>query len=181
MRTKLTIAGLVAALIIGAGCGLGDEATTTGSADAPAAAAAESSAPAKPQGYRVGNAVSVKQAGNEATYTITKTEKHAKDDLGQAAAGSGQWLLLHLKVSVAKGQLYACDCALSLVDKTGRVYEQSFGSFNKREGFRPADLKAGQHTEGWVIFEAPKNLTGAKIQLKVLELFGDGEYAYWNL
>lgn len=179
MRTKMTIAALAAAALVAIGCGAGDDASVSGDTDAPAAAAASSAAP-EPKGYRVGGAVTVKQGDTQAVYTILKQEKRATDDFDQKAAG-GQWLLLHLKVEVKAGQLYACDCALSLVDNTNRVYVQGFATFETRPAFRSSDLKAGQHTDGWVIFEAPKKLTGAKVQLKITELFGDDEYAYWNL
>jgi hypothetical protein len=183
----LCLAGIVTAVgLIG---GDKPEVTATGVVK-PAASAIASAAPAEPveeptdadQGsgttVRVGETLTV-SGDADVDYTLVKTEQKLVDKWGDKAS-RGVFLLIYMKVTVKSGSDYICSCNLSFVTAGGKVYDSTWESFKGHEELDAVDLAAGQHTDGWVVFDVPKAaVAGAKIQLQpntFQELYG-----YWQL
>lgn len=136
---------------------------------------------AAPLAVKVGQQLKVNTSGLGATYTLSKMEQKTTDEWDMKP-DEGVYLIGFLRVDVSKGETFACACELSLVQKDGKVREQGYASFKGKPAFESAELKAGQHADGWVVFELPKKaIKGSKIQLKISALFADSEYGYWTV
>lgn len=177
MRNKLLIGILAASAALALACGSGtDVSAGDGSTEKVADAKKRT-----PVAVAVGQPINVTADSLTAKYTLSKSEIRTEDKYGDSPEG-GVYLLAFLRVDVTKGETFACACELSLVQKDGRVREQSYGSFSNRPEFESADLKAGQNTDGWVMWTVPKKeIKTAQVQLKVSSLFEDSAYGYWRL
>lgn len=174
---KTTAALLVTAAFVALGCGSATE-ISSGSGQ-PAAAPATTAA--APKAVKIGDALNVKTDALEVTWTVTKVEKRDADQY-DSTPQNGQFLLVHLKTEVTKGETYSCGCDLSVVDADGKVFQTGFGSFTGRPDYQVANLTAGQNTDGWVVFDVSKDAAeSGKLQLKVQQLFADSAYGYWTL
>lgn len=180
---RRTTIALLAALML-AGCGSGTTVTPQVGADSAAPEAEigvqeESPTPA-PVAAQLGQKLTVSSDTLGATYTLSKAETKTVDESGTKPE-NGVFLLVFLRVDVTKGSMFACSCELSFVEADGRVREESYSSFAKRPKLLGTDLKAGQNTDGWVVFDVKNgSVKGGRVQLKVASLF-DAEYGYWQL
>jgi hypothetical protein len=172
---KTTTALLVTAALVALACSAPDV-TSNG-----AAAPAPDVTTAAPKAVKVGEALTVDTGPVAATWTVTKVE--VKDgDQYDSAPQNGKFLLVHLAVSVTKGETYSCGCDLSVVDASGKVFQTGYGSFAGRPDYPVANVAAGQKTDGWVIFDVTADAAkSGKVQLKVQQLFADSAYGYWAL
>ncbi|WP_033338943.1 DUF4352 domain-containing protein [Catenuloplanes japonicus] len=171
---KTTTALLITAALVALGCGSGT--SITGGAAAPAPTPS-----ASPKSVEVGQPLSVSSDTLGATWTLSKPEIKTADDF-DSKPEQGRYLLVHLKTEVTKGEAYVCSCDLSVVDAGGKVYEVGYGSFDGKPDYTTASLKAGQNTDGWVVFDVSKEAAeSGKIQLRVTSLFENSAYGYWQL
>ncbi len=182
MRSKALIAALSVAAVIAIGCGAADPEVETGSGAQPGNAAKAESADRKPVTAVMGEPIKVSANEMTASYTVSKPKIKKSGQYG-IEPQNGAWLLVFYRVDVAKGEALTCACDLSLVDKTGKVHEWSTGGVDKQyPDFSATSVKAGQHADGWVVFDLPQSaINGAKVQLKVMSLFGDNAYGYWTV
>lgn len=177
MRNKTMIAALSTLAAVALACGSGAE-VSPGGGNPDAAAGKQAAAP---KAVKVGQKLNVNTDGLAATYTFSKVEQKTADQYGMKP-DEGVYLVGYLRVDLTKGETFACSCELSLVQKDGKVREPAYASFKGKPEFESADLKAGQHADGWVAFEVPKGaVKGSKVQLKVAALFSDSEYGYWSV
>jgi hypothetical protein len=177
MSSRKLLLGLAALSALALACGSAGEVTAGGGNGAAAAEAKD----AAPIAVKIGQKLTVDSGGLHATYTLSKPEIRAEGEFGSEPE-NGAYLVAFLRVDVAKGETFACSCELSLVQKDGKVREQTYASFDDRPEFESADLKAGQHSDGWVVWDLPKkSINGSKVQLKISSLFADSEYGYWTV
>jgi hypothetical protein len=177
-NSKLVLAGLATLAAFTLACGGG---TTVSSGDSQAGAPAgadTATTSAAVLSKKIGEAIDVTTDSTAITYKVTKTETKAGSEFNKP--GNGVWLLAYLEVNVSKGSAFVCSCELSFIASDGSVYESGYASFDGRKEFASADIAAGQKSAGWVFFDVPKGAKG-KIQLKVFNLLGDNQYAYWTL
>lgn len=183
---KITIIGLLAALAVGVACGGAEPSVEEGDPTAvtlDGTPAVKGEAAPKAITAKPGTTLTVNTAGITAAWTLTKVETKAADQYGMKPDNGGQWVLAHVKVAVSQGrETYVCSCDLSVVSKTGKVYEPTFASFKNRPDLTGATVAPGQNTDGWVIFGVAKaDLKQARIQLKQQSLFADTAFGYWTL
>jgi hypothetical protein len=179
MRIKMTIAGLSLLAAIALACGSSPSVSEveSGATEAPAGEAK----PAQPKAVQVGQKLSVKTDTLTATYTLSKAKVHTRGEYGSTPE-NGAWLVAFLRVDVARGETFACSCELSLVQKDGKVREQTYASISGKPEFESAELKAGQYADGWVMFDLPQSqVNSSKVQLKIASLFADSAYGYWTI
>jgi hypothetical protein len=188
-RTGLIIFGAVVVAVI-AFCGIGaalfsamsKEVTPSVSAPKDAGSPEASDAPKAPNGTtKVGKALDFKGGAldGDSTVTVIKTEKATVDEFGLRAE-AGQYLLVNVKIAVTEGTTYACGCNFKVIAADGRAYDESISSFKDKEFLSGAQLGAGEHITGWIAFEVPKTLQGARIQFKPNAYAGDAA-GYWTL
>lgn len=180
VRIKPLVAGLSVLAALALACGSGTEVTPgAGEPEPESGVAAEASR--QPVAVPVGKPIDVATDVLTATYTLSKAEVRSKDQFGLEAQ-NGAYLLAFLRVDVAKGETFACACELSLVQKDGKVREQTYASFKGKPAFESAELKAGQHADGWVMWDVPKSaVNSSQVQLKIAQLFEDSAYGYWTV
>ena len=178
MRNKKMIAGLAALAAMALACGSAGEVSSSPEGNAAEAAVDKGT---KPIAVQIGKPLTVNSAGLGAKYTLSKPEIRTSGEFGSKPS-NGAYLVAFLRVDVTKGETFACSCELSLVQKDGKVREQAFASFDDRPMFESAELKSGQHADGWVAWDLPKKeINGSKVQLKVAALFAESEYGYWTV
>lgn len=179
---KLIIAGFAAAALVAAACGGAEPSVQEGDPTA-VTLDGEAAPAAKPVTAKPGGTLTVNTSGITAAWTLTKVETKPTDQFGSKPDNGGQWVLAHVKVAVKQGrETYVCSCDLSIISKTGKVYEPTFASFKNRPDLTGATVAPGQNTDGWVTFGvAKKDLTGARIQLKQQALLSDTAFGYWTL
>lgn len=178
---KRTIAALITAAVIAAACSSG---SSVEESDAPAAAQGGNSAPApKPTGAaKIGKTLTVKANGITADWTVTKAETRSTDEFGMEPQSGGKWVLIHAKVAVREGEAFVNPGDLSIISKSGKVYEMAIGSFKGKQLLGSANVAPGQNTDGWVFYDVAKaDLEGARIQLKQQSLLDDTAFGYWTL
>jgi hypothetical protein len=179
MRNKMMIGALSALAAFALACGAGAE-VTSGDTEAGEVGVTEKKA-AAPKAVKAGQKLVVTTSALAATYTLSKVEQRTSDQYDMEPQ-NGVFVLAFLRVDVSKGEMFACSCELSLVQADGKVRESAYASFRSRPEFESAELKAGQHADGWVMWDMPKSeVKGAKVQLKVASLLSDSEYGYWSL
>ncbi|WP_250029872.1 DUF4352 domain-containing protein [Paractinoplanes maris] len=177
MRNKLLIATLAVSAAIALACGSAPEVTDAGGA----ADAAPAKKPSGPKTVQMGQKLAVNAAGLKGTWTVSKAEIRTKDKYGYAPQ-NGAWLLVFLRVDVSEGEAFTCPCDISLVQKDGKVNEWGTGGLQGRPDFNATQVAAGQHSDGWVVFDVPKSaIAGSKVQLKIMNLFGNDAYGYWTV
>jgi len=175
-RTHLAAVAALAALAVA--CGSSPSIDEAGDA---AGEPADATTAAEPIAVQVGQKLSVKTPALVATYALSKAQVVTSGEYGSKPE-NGAWLVAYLRVDVAKGETFACACELSLVQKDGKVRDQAYADIAGKEEFTSTDLKKGQHTDGWVVFDLPKGqINGSKVQLKIASLFTDSEYGYWTV
>lgn len=181
---KITIAGFVAAALIAGACASGTsvEEDTAVTAGGGGTTAAEGSRPAATTA-KIGGSLTVKASGITATWTLGKVERKDADQFGSAPDNGGQWVLVYVKVAVKQGrETFVCACDLSIISKTGKVYESTYASFKGHPDLTGTQVAPGQNTDGWVIFGVAKaDLAGARLQLQQQSLFDDTAFGYWSL
>jgi hypothetical protein len=180
---KITIAGLAAAALIAGACGAGS--SVKESDDAPAATGSTAaSAPAKKSGgaVAIGKTLTVNANGSVTNWTVTKAEARTTADYGMTA-DNGKWVLVHVKAAVKSGpEVFVNPGDISVIAKSGKVYETTIGVFKGHPMFNGATVAPGQSADGWVVFDvAPADIKGARIQLKQMSLLDDTAFGYWNL
>lgn len=181
MRNKMLIGAVSALAAISLACGSGAEVTSGGQADAGEAGVAGEKKAAAPLAVKAGQKIQVNTDALAATYTLSKVEQRSTGEFGTKAE-NGTYVLAFLRVDVSKGEMFACSCELSLVQADGKVRESTYASFQGKPEFTSTELKAGQNSDGWVVWDMPKaQVKGAKVQLKVASLFSESEYGYWTL
>ncbi len=177
-RNKTIIAGLTAFAALAVACGSSPD-VDTGSGQPGNAAKAEQ-ADHKPETVAMGAPIRVSADGITATYTVSKPK--IKKSSSFMKPQNGAWLLVFYRVDVTKGEASTCPCDISLVEKSGKVHEWGVGSIDGYPDFTAGSVRAGQHSDGWVVFDLPESaIDGAKVQLKVLSLFGENAYGYWQV
>lgn len=180
---KMTIAGFLAAAAIAAACGSGSSSDSVTAGDpAPRGTAAAESKPTAVTA-KVGGTLTVNSSGQSSTWKLDKVEQEAADQYGMKPDNGGQWVLVNVSVTVGDGrEVYVCSCDLSLISKSGKVYEPGFASFKSRPDLTGATVAPGQNADGWVTFGvARKDLAGARLQLKQQAIFDDTAFGYWTL
>jgi hypothetical protein len=173
-NNKPVIVGLAVVAAVMLACGSRPDVEAGGAGNAAEAA----TKPETPVTVSMGQKITVNSDGLKATYTLSKPQIKKQD--GYIKPQNGAWFLASLRVDVSAGETYTCGCDLSLVEKDGKVNELGIGGIGGHSDFQPTQLKAGQHAEGWVVFDLPeKNIDGSKVQLKITSLFADSAYGYW--
>lgn len=175
---KRTLTGLLALLLIAAGCGSGG---INGSDTGTAATTGAHGAPPAPTTVKVGGKLTVDADGITAVWTVTATETRKTDQFGLTPQ-NGTFLLAHVQVDVREGQTFVCSCDLSVITTSGKVIDQGFASFKNRPDLNSTDVQAGQNVDGWVFFDlSAAQLKGARLQLRQQSLFSDADLGYWKL
>lgn len=180
---KTTIAGMVAAAAIAAACSGGNSVeNTTGDApvNARGTAAAKSSTPTT---AKVGGSLTVNTSGITATWTLDEVETRKADQFGMEPDNGGKWVLAKVTVKVSGDrETPVCSCDLSIISKSGKVYESGYASFKNRPDLTVTTVAPGQNTDGWVTFPVTTaDLPGARLQLKQQSLLADTAFGYWTL
>jgi len=153
---------------------------TAGDSDAPDDSTQEEQ-PATPTEVAVGETLTITGTGFEGHYTIIKVEQVDRDEFGLRPE-HGTYLLAHMKVEIVEGSTFVCSCETAFVQAGGRVHEETFASIKGKPMFESAELAAGQNTDGWIVFDVPKDtVDGGKIQLTLQNFWTDNEYGYWTL
>lgn len=178
---KRTLAALATAALIAAACSSGG--TSVEENDGPVTAQGNNTAAAKPTtAAKIGKTLTVKANGITADWTVTKTEQRATDEFGLEPQSGGKWVLIHAKVAVKEGEAFVNPGDLSIVSKSGKVYEMAIASFKGKQLLGAANVGPGQNTDGWVFYDvAAADLKGARIQLKQQSLLDDTAVGYWTL
>jgi hypothetical protein len=132
----------------------------------------------------VGGTLAVTGPKIDIEYTIIATERVNVDDSGRRPT-NGVFLLAHAAVRAKKGSVFACGCDFTFVDAGGKVYQQDPRDIAGKPHFESPDLVAGQHTDGWIVFDVPDHaLTGGRVEVRPGVHFGykaDSLYGYWQL
>lgn len=185
---KTTVAALATVLIAVTACGSDPKITGGGpaigaseGAVVPEPGADPTPTVAAPVAAKLGEKLTVSSETLGATYLLSKQETKAADEFDQKPE-NGMFLLVFLRVDVIKGEMFACSCELSFVEADGRVREEVFASFKSRPKLVGTDLKAGQNTDGWVVFDVKKDaVKGGRVQLKVASLLSESQFGYWQV
>lgn len=182
---KMTIAGFLAAAAIAAACGSGNNDGTDSVTAADPGTRGTAAAESKPAAAtaKVGGTLTVNASGQTSTWKLETVEQRTADQYGMKPDNGGQWVLVEVSVKVGDGrEVYVCSCDLSLISKSGKVYETGFASFKSRPDLTGATVAPGQNADGWVTFGvAKKDLAGARLQLKQSAVFDDTAFGYWTL
>jgi hypothetical protein len=132
----------------------------------------------------VGETLAVTASKINVEYTVIETAHTNVDDFDRAPE-NGVFLLVHVAVRAKKGKVYACGCDFTLVDAGGKVYTWSLGDFAGKPSFSSPDLVAGQHADGWIVFDVSRSaLTGGRVEVRPSVHFGykhDHLYGSWRL
>lgn len=176
-KPTLAILAATAALLGGLACGAGD--SISGGTGDPAATT--QAAAKQPTTVKITQPITVTGDGRTARWTVKSVARDPRDTI--QSAGTGRvFVSVHVDVTVTAGETFISSSDLSLITGTGEVVSQTIAIFDDRKELNAADVRAGQHVDGWVFFEAPTaQLAKAKIQLKQMSLFGDDPVGYWTL
>lgn len=177
---KTVLAALMAAALTAAACGGG---SSVKESDDPAAKAPAEAAAPNAKTVPIGKTLATSKDGINVDWTVTTARTAAADQYGSEPATNGKWVLVHARAAVKPGRdAYICGCDLSIIAKSGRVYQPSFASFKGKRDLPNVNVGPGQNADGWVIFDvAGEDLNGARIQLKQLSLLDDAASGYWTL
>lgn len=127
----------------------------------------------------IGEPITITSGGNAITYTLSQPTQKEATKWGDNPK-NGTFLLLYLEVESVAGTVYACDCRLSFVAPSGKVYKVVLRSFEGVDQFENVDINTGQKANGWICFDVHKaDLNGAKIQLRPNQI--QDLYGYWKL